>query len=79
MDAAALLDDLHRPPPFFPVAALRAAARQQSEITPALLELLAARADAAVTAETEDLAWLYALSISETPCRNGINNLVPGK
>ena len=58
----ALLDDLHRPPPFFPRAALQAATERQSEMTPALLELLAAvRVPATAPAETENFAWLYAL------------------
>src|SRR3982751_1722933 len=62
MTTTAVLDDLHRPPPFFPATALRAAVAQQAEITPALLELLAAVQTRAVAGvDSDDLAWLYAL------------------
>jgi Protein of unknown function (DUF1186)/SEC-C motif len=62
MTTTAVLEDLHRPPPFFPAAALRAAVAQQAEITPALLDLLASvRARAVAGGESDDLAWLYAL------------------
>jgi hypothetical protein len=62
MTTTAVLEDLHRPPPFFPATALRAAVAQQAEITPALLELLASvQARAVAGGESDDLAWLYAL------------------
>lgn len=62
MTLPAVLDDLHRPPPFFPRAALEVAVAQPAESTPALLELLASvRAGAVAGEESDDLAWLYAL------------------
>src|SRR5947209_17691943 len=62
MTTTAVLEDLHRPPPFFPATALRAAVAQQAEITPALLDLLGSvRASAAAGVDPDDLAWLYAL------------------
>jgi hypothetical protein len=63
MNLGTILEDFRKPPPFFAANALRAAAEQQKEITPALLELLSeAAADASGSGpETEDMAWIYAL------------------
>src|SRR4051794_8014922 len=63
MDVPAILDDLRRLPPFFPGAALRAAAERREQITPVLLELLAASmARASNFGEyDQDMAWMYAL------------------
>jgi hypothetical protein len=62
MDIGAILEEFHKPPPFFPASALRAAAERQEEITPTLLELLAeAAAGASESGESEDMAGIYAL------------------
>lgn len=63
MDLTAILDDLHRLLPFFPDAALRAAAERREEVTPVLLQLLADAVERASNPgeHDQDMAWMYAL------------------